>query len=48
MAVGDRLPGLPIFLTPGIYVPAPLEDTYQTTWSKCPAPLREVVETTGS
>lgn len=44
VAVGDELPSLPIFLTPDIYVPAPLEETYITTWSKCPAALREYVE----
>src|SRR5205085_663848 len=44
IAVGDALPSLPIFLEPGLYVPAPLEETYQITWSKCPAELREAVE----
>ena len=43
VAVGDPLPSLPIFLGPGTYVPAPLEPTYQTTWDKCPAALKEVV-----
>jgi hypothetical protein len=47
VAVGDPLPGLPIFLDPGIYVPAPLESSYQTTWSKCPDAVREVVENPG-
>lgn len=44
VAVGDPLPGLPIFLDPRVYVPAPLEATYQTTWEKCPAVLREAIE----
>lgn len=44
VAVGDPLPALPIFLDPRTYVPAPLEPTYQTTWAKCPAVLREAVE----
>ena len=44
VGVGDELPPLPIFLTPDIYVPAPLEESYQTTWEKCPAPVREYVE----
>lgn len=44
VAVGDSLPAPPIFLDRGTYVPAPLESTYQLTWSKCPAPLRETVE----
>jgi len=43
VAVGDPLPGLPIFLDPGTYVPAPLEKTYQATWAKCPDALREAV-----
>jgi hypothetical protein len=44
VAVGDPLPGLPIFLYPDTYVPAPLEATYQATWAKCPDALREAVE----
>lgn len=44
VAVGDPLPSLPIFLADGIYVPAPLEVTYQSTWAKCPEPVREMVE----
>jgi hypothetical protein len=44
VGVGDVLPSLPIFLDQRIYVPAPLETTYQSTWSKCPAPMRELVE----
>ena len=43
VAVGDRLPELPIFLDLGSYVPAPLETTYQTTWNECPEPLKEAV-----
>lgn len=45
VAVGDALPALPIFLDRELYVPAPLERTYQLTWSKYPAPVRELVET---
>jgi hypothetical protein len=45
MAVGDELPpALPLFLSPGTYIRAPLESNYQTTWSKCPEPIRELVE----
>lgn len=44
VAVGDILPsGMPIFLSPGIYIPAPLETTYQSTWDKVPEPLRELI-----
>ena len=32
IAVGDALPDMPIFLKPDFYVPAPLEETYRTTW----------------
>jgi hypothetical protein len=42
--VGDELPLLPIFLQPGWYVPAPLEATYQTTWSVFPKPMQKLVE----
>jgi len=35
---------MPIFLEPGIYVPAPLESTYETTWIECPEAVRELVE----
>ncbi len=44
LAVGDRLPELPLFLQPGIYVPTPLETTYEVTWSKCPSAVKEVVQ----
>lgn len=44
VAVGDILPSLPIFLNRGSYVPAPLESTYELTWSKCPRVVRELVE----
>ncbi len=44
IAVGDPLPSLPIFLDAFTYVPAPLEETYQSTWAKCPDVVKEVVE----
>src|SRR5262249_18421565 len=44
LAVGDPLPDMPLFLEPGIYVPAPLEATYMTSWSVLPAVIRELVE----
>jgi hypothetical protein len=43
VAVGDPLPSLPLFLDPYIYVPSPLESSYQTTWQKCPAVVRKMV-----
>jgi hypothetical protein len=43
-AVGDEMPGLPLFLTPDRYVELPLEPTYVTAWSGVPAFWREVIE----
>ncbi len=43
VAVGDVLPEMPLFLEPEIYVPAPLEATYQTTWSVFPGALKELL-----
>jgi hypothetical protein len=40
LAVGDILPEMPIFLEPGMYVPAPLESTYQAAWESFPAALK--------
>lgn len=48
VAVGDALPELPIFLDDGIYVPAPLEATYNAAWAACPDVIRELVEGSGS
>jgi hypothetical protein len=39
-AVGDPLPEMPLFLRPEIYVPAPLDETYEETWNVFPAPLK--------
>jgi hypothetical protein len=44
VAVGDPLPEMPIFLDPFTYIPAPLEATYQSTWSKCPDAVKELVD----
>ena len=44
LAVGDSLPSSPLFLDEGLYVPAPLEETYQRTWRECPSEVRELVE----
>jgi hypothetical protein len=43
-ALCDALPDMPLFLKPGIYVPAPLEATYQSSWQVFPAPLKRLVE----
>lgn len=41
LAVGDALPEMPLFLQPGMYVPCPLEESYQATWDALPVELRE-------
>jgi hypothetical protein len=46
VAVGDRVPDMPVFLTADRYVPCPLELTYQTAWDQIPPPLREPLEQT--
>jgi hypothetical protein len=47
VAVGDALPEMPLFLTPGVYVPVPLETTYRSAWEAVPAVWREVLANTG-
>ena len=42
-AVGDPLPDMPLFLTPRIYVPLPLEATYMGAWEAVPGFLRETL-----
>jgi hypothetical protein len=44
IAVGDALPEMPLFLEPEFYVPAPLEATYQTSWSHFPGVLKGLLE----
>lgn len=44
LAVGDMLPEMPIFLTHELYVPAPLEKTYQTAWGMFPGALKRLLE----
>jgi hypothetical protein len=43
VAVGDPLPDMPVFLDERIYVPVPLDSTYQETWARCPGPFKEAV-----
>ncbi|MHB1423399.1 MAG: DUF4058 family protein [Gemmataceae bacterium] len=42
-AVGDNLPQMPLFLTPDVYVPVPLEATYQSAWEGMPSYWRDVL-----
>ena len=45
IAVGEALPDMPIFLKPDFYVPAPLEESYRTTWDDFfPAPMKGLLE----
>jgi Protein of unknown function (DUF4058) len=44
VAVGDDLPGLPIFLTEFDYIPAPLEETYRASWAVFPADFKDLLE----
>jgi Protein of unknown function (DUF4058) len=45
VAVGDALPSMPIFLKPDFYVPAPLDETYRTTWDEFfPAPMKRLLQ----
>jgi Protein of unknown function (DUF4058) len=43
-SVGARLADMPLFLTPHVYIPVPLEATYQAAWEAVPAFWREVLE----
>jgi hypothetical protein len=44
VAVGDKLPDMPLFLEPEEYVPVPLEATYQAAWRGVPQRWRSVLE----
>jgi Protein of unknown function (DUF4058) len=41
--VGAVLPEMPLFLTPEVYVPLPLEATYQSAWEAVPTFWRDVI-----
>ncbi|HZW30988.1 MAG TPA: DUF4058 family protein [Isosphaeraceae bacterium] len=43
VAVGDALPDRPLFLTPEVDVPVPLEATYRSAWEALPEVWREVL-----
>jgi hypothetical protein len=44
VAVGDRFPDMPLYLTPDEHVRVPLEATYQAAWAEVPDRWREVLE----
>jgi hypothetical protein len=43
-AVGSALTDMPLFLTPEVYVPVPLEATYHSAWEAVPSFWRDVLE----
>ncbi len=43
IAVGERVPDMPLFLEPGAHVLAPLEATYQAAWDTVPARWQRVI-----
>lgn len=45
VAVGDRLPDMPLFLEPEEYVNIPLETTYAAAYRGMPQRWRKVLET---
>jgi hypothetical protein len=45
LAVGDRLPEMPLFIGEGRHVKTPVEATYQATWDMTPRELQMAVET---
>jgi hypothetical protein len=45
VGVGDLLPEMPLFWSPGQYVLTPLESTYMAAWNASPEALRTAVET---
>lgn len=46
IAVGDRLPNMPLFLYEDHYVNVPLEETYEATWHLLPPQIRGLLEPT--
>jgi hypothetical protein len=46
VAVGDTLINMPLFLQPGRYVEAPLEETYRIAFDSVPRRWRAILEPT--
>jgi hypothetical protein len=44
LAVGDRLPDMPLFLAPRACVEVPLEETYLAAFAACPRRWRHILE----
>jgi len=45
---GQTLPEMPLFLTPEVYVPLPLEATYESAWDDMPSFWQDVLTAPGS
>ena len=43
VGIGDAIPPMPVFLDPGQYVLAPLEEAYAHSWEKCPREMKDLV-----
>jgi hypothetical protein len=48
LAVGLPLPEMPVFLDPDIYVPLPLQATYDVAWQALPSFWRDVVQSSAN
>ena len=44
VAVGDRLPEMPLFLRDEWHVPTPLEEAYQAAWGVMPPPIKRLFD----
>ena len=40
VAIGGKLPDMPVFIDSETYVPVPLAETYAASWNVCPAEFR--------
>ncbi len=43
VGLGEVLPEMPLFISPGAHVVVPLEETYMNAWEDTPAPVRRQV-----
>ena len=43
LAVGDRLPNIPLFLEPDLYIRVPLEETYMSAFQAVPQPWSNIL-----
>jgi hypothetical protein len=44
VGVGDSLPDMPLFITPGAHVLVPLESSYMAAWEDSPSAIKRLVE----